>query len=37
LGDSLVEGSPLVEDPAWLQGLALQEAVQPLGPAADVD
>jgi len=37
LGEALVEGPALVEDPVWIEGAALQEALQLLQPAAQVD
>ena len=32
-----MEGPAAVEDPAWLEGPALEEAVQPLEPGAKVN
>jgi len=37
LGEALAEDLALVQDPAWLQGPAMREAVRPLDPAAEVD
>ena len=34
MGAGLAEGPALVEDPAWLAGAALEQAVEPLEPVA---
>jgi len=37
LGEASAEGPVLVDDLPWLEGPALEDAVWPLGPAAEVD
>lgn len=37
MGEVLAEGPALVGDPAWLEGPALEDAVQPLQLVAEVD
>jgi hypothetical protein len=37
LGEALEQGTALVEDLVCLEGPALEEAVWPMGPGAEVD